>query len=131
MIKRLLFLLLLVAGNSNAQTLKLGKVSQSELAEKVYPADTSAPAAIIYKTGKTVFKYRRDGFHIEHEYEFRIKIYKKEGLDWGTFTVPYYTGYKELNDEYITFSDAATYNLENGKVVKTKAGGEGRIKKKI
>lgn len=124
-------LLVLLTGYLNAQTLKLGKVSQAELQEKVYAADTTAPAAILYKNGKTVFKYRKDGFHIENEYEFRIKIYKKEGLDWGTFSVPYYTGYQSLNDDYVQFSDAVTYNLENGKIVKTKAGAEGRLKKKV
>src|SRR6476661_8115120 len=111
-----LYLLFFVIGVSvQAQKLELGKVSVDELKEKVYPADTSAPAAITFKKVKSIFKYRRTtGFYIEHEFEFRIKIYKKEGLEWGNFRVPYYTAYEEMNSDFVEFSDAVTYNLENG-----------------
>jgi hypothetical protein len=63
----------------HAQKLELGKVSAEELSERAYPADTTAPAAIIFKKAKSRFRYRKDGFFIDHEYEFRIKIYKKKG----------------------------------------------------
>lgn len=124
--------LLLFSAAAFGQKMELGKVSEDELKEKAYPADTSAPAAIIFKKAKSKFKYRKTtGFYMEHEYEFRIKIYKKEGLGWGTFSVPYYTGYKGWEDDNVLFSNAVTYNLENGKIVKTKAGAEGRFKKKV
>lgn len=122
---------LLFSVYANSQKLELGKVSVAELQEKAYPADTTAPAAITYKRGRTIFKCRKDGFYIDHEYEFRVKIYKKEGLKWATFSVPYYVGYSQLNDDYLSFSNAVSYNLENGKIVKTKTGNEGKFKKKI
>ena len=114
------------------QKYELGKVSVKELEEKFYPTDTSAPAAIIYKMGKSFFTYNiTNGFRLVHEYEFRIKIYKKEGLDWANFKVPYYVGYESLNKDFVEFSEAVTYNLENGTIVKTKLKSEGRFKNKI
>lgn len=116
-----------------AQKYELGKVSVAELEEKRHPEDTTAAAAILYKKAETVFKYKgKTGFYLEHTYEFRIKIYKKEGLSWANFSVPYYKAYKGgMNQDYVEFSDAVTFNLENGKAVKTKLGGEGRFKKDI
>ena len=42
---------------SHAQNYELGKVTVAELKEKVNPKDTTAPAAILFKKGKTFFTY--------------------------------------------------------------------------
>jgi hypothetical protein len=115
-----------------SQKFDLGKVSISELEEKVHPKDSSAVATILYKKGKTFFTYNiRNGFVMNHEFAYRIKIYKKEGLNWATFEVPYYIGYENLNDDYLSFYDAVTYNIENGSIVKTKLNSEGSFKTKV
>ena len=118
--------------SATAQKFELGKVSISELQEKAHPNDTSAAAAILYNKGKTTYRYdHTKGFSVKHEYEFRIKIYKKEGLEWADFKVPYYVGYENLNNEMVRFSDGITYNLEDGAIVKTKLTGEGKFKKDV
>jgi len=114
----------------NAQSSELGKVSIAELKEKQHPKDSSAVAAILFKNGKTSFEYtKKKGFVAITEISMRIKIYKKEGYNWANFTVPYYVGYENYNDDIVVFSSAATYNLENGAVVKTKFNSEGSFKK--
>jgi hypothetical protein len=124
----LFFLLFLSA--ANAQKSELAKITIKDLQEKLYPADTNAVAAILYNKGKTVFRYNvKKGFSAVHEYFFRIKIYKKEGLKWGNFEIPYFVGYENLNDDRIKFSDGVTYNLENNAVTKTKLKSEGTFKK--
>jgi len=118
--------------NIQAQNYELGKVTIAELQEKIHPVDSSAPAAILFKKGKTVFSYNdKTGFSAVHTYEFKIKIYKKEGLKWADQKVHYYVGYQNLNEDLLTFSNAVTYNLENGKVEKTKLESQGSFKKKI
>ncbi|HEY1193264.1 DUF3857 domain-containing protein [Flavobacterium sp.] len=118
--------------NINAQKYELGKVTVAELQEKVNPADSSAPAAILFKKGKTVFSYNNKvGFSAIHTYEFKIKIYKKEGLKWADQKVHYYVGYQNLNEDLLEFSNVVTYNLEDGKVIKTKLESQGAFKKKI
>ncbi|MEN9908826.1 MAG: hypothetical protein RLZZ540_1975 [Bacteroidota bacterium] len=112
-----------------SQKFDLGKVSISELEEKVHPKDSSAVAAILFKKGRTYFNYDiKKGFFANHEIKIRIKIYKKEGLEWANFEIPYYIGYQNLNDEMVQFSDGITYNIENGSIVKTKLNSEGTFK---
>ena len=118
--------------DANAQLLKLGKVSVAELEEKFHPIDSSAAAAILFKRGQTFFTYNnKTGFTANHIYEFRIKIYKLEGLSWANQEAPYYVGYKNLNDDKVRFSKAATYNLVDGKIIKTELNSEGTFKTKI
>ena len=117
---------------SSAQNFDYGKVSKEELLEKVHPLDSTTAAAMIFKKVRTYFVYNlKNGFTVNHEYSYRIKIYKKEGLNWANFVVPYYVGYEEMNDEYVKFSNAVTYNLENGAIVKTKLNNEGSFKKNV
>lgn len=115
----------------NAQKFELGKVSVKELQEINCPFDTTAVAAILYNKAKTVFIYKKEGFYINHEYEFRIKIYKTEGLSWANYKIPYYIGYENINPDAVTFTDAVTYNLENNAIVKTKLKNEGSFNTKI
>lgn len=129
-----LFCLLIIFSSLkiNAQNFELGKVSVPELKEKQHPKDSSAVAAILFKNGRTKFEYTRDrGFVAITEVSMRIKIYKKEGYDWANFTVPYYVGYENYNDDIVAFSSAATYNLVDGAIVKTKLNGEGSFKKNV
>jgi hypothetical protein len=127
----ILFLIVLFVTRTNAQNYELGKVSIQELQEKACPIDTNAVASILYNKAKTFFKYDEDGFRLYHEYEFRIKVYKKEGLTWANFKVPYYVGFENLNQETVNFSDCITYNLENANIVKTKLKSEGSFKNKV
>lgn len=110
---------LLAVSTAVAQKFELGKVSLAELQQKTHPADSNAAAAILFNKAKSYFKYDdKKGFTAKHEYIFRIKIYKKEGLDWANFKVPFYVGYEKLNSDYVKFSDGVTYNIENGAIVK-------------
>ncbi|KQO30053.1 hypothetical protein ASF10_05980 [Flavobacterium sp. Leaf82] len=115
-----------------AQNYELGKVTIAELNEKVNPTDTTAPAAILFKKGKTFYTFDKDkGFSANHLYEFKIKIYKKEGLKWADQKVRFYIAYQTMNEDRLEFSNAVTYNLENGSIVKTKLDNQGTFKKKV
>ena len=117
----LLSIMLVYNSNLLAQDLNLGKVTISELEETTHPNDTSAVAAFLFKKARTYFKYDANaGFIPIHEFEYKIKIYKKEGLDWANYIIPYYIGYENLNDDSVKFSNAITYNLEGKSINKTK-----------
>lgn len=124
--------LLLNISKIKAQNYELDKVTIEELQEKVNAKDTTAPATVLFKKGKTFFTYSSGrGFTANHVYEFKIKIYKKEGLSWANHKVSYYVGYGNLNDDNVSFSSAVTYNLENGAIAKTKINREGIFNNKI
>ncbi|MEX0595327.1 MAG: hypothetical protein WD512_02425, partial [Candidatus Paceibacterota bacterium] len=93
-----------------------------------HPLDTSAVAAVLYNKAKTNFL--NSNVH-QTEYTIRIKIYKKEGLSYANYEVPFYTGYKNINDDSVKFSDCVTYNLVDGKIELTKLKSEGKFNKNI
>lgn len=124
--------LLLLSFNSFSQKLALGKVTKSELLEKTHSRDTTASAAIIFKRAKTVFHYNeQDGFTSITTFEVKLKVYKKEGLLWANFKIPYFVGYETLEDEYIDIVSGYTYNLEDDKIVKSKVTGGSKFKEKV
>jgi hypothetical protein len=99
---------------------KWGKVTTEELAMTVYPKDTSARAVVLNQQRYTTYEYRSStGFHISHYVTEKIKILKAEGKDEGSIEIPFY--YRSNgNRETVSALEAASYNLVNGKIVKTK-----------
>jgi transglutaminase-like putative cysteine protease len=113
-------LLLFFAMSSFAQNYKFGKVSKEELEEKVHPLDSTAEASYLYSKRRTYYDFTKDdGFRIINEFHHRIKIYNKDGFDKATQTILFYKP-KSGSKEKISGLSAVTYNLEGGKVKKTK-----------
>ena len=112
-----------------SQTYKFGKVSKKELTEKFYPQDTTANAVVLYKEEISSFEYDKNrGFYIKTQFFARIKIYNKDGFDYATHFIPLYQSPKLR--ETVLGLKAVTYNLENGKIVKTKLSKKRIIKEK-
>lgn len=111
-----------------AQRFEPAKVTKAELEEKVHPTDTAAPAAIIYRMGKSYFPASDTHWYMITEIKSRIKIYKKEGYKYASDQFTYYTG-GQMTKGY--FSDACTYNLEGGQIVKTKLKSDGEFTEKV
>lgn len=125
--KKYIILLLLISSQIiSAQKYEMGKVTKEELEQTTHPTDTSAVAAILFHKGKSFFEYHQEkGFILITEVETKIKIYKKEGLDFANKEVAIYIG--ESEKENVEFSKAYTYNLENSKIEKTKLKREGEF----
>lgn len=116
--RKIFLLVLFFVVQSYAQKYELGKVTVEELKEKVHPKDTTASAAILFKTGVTRFNLSPEGnWTYSTEIKCKIKIYKKDGLKYANQEASYYTGGV---GESLFFSDAITYNLVDGAIVKTK-----------
>ena len=113
-----------------AQKLKLGNVTKEELMQKVHPIDSSATAAILFKRGETTFQVDRMGEWSATTFvEMKIKIYKKEGLEWANQEVAYFVG--GTTNESVTFYDTNTFNLEGNEIVKTKLNSEGKFNEEV
>lgn len=118
----LMFFLFGIVSKSVSQNFELGKVTISELQEKRHPKDTTANAAILFKTGSVYFEDLTTITRVRT----KIKIYKKEGLEWANEEILHY-----INGESVTVYDAATYNLVGGKIEKTKLKSDGEFEQKI
>lgn len=102
-----------------SQEIKFGKVSKTELEEKLYPNDSTADAAYLYRYRKTHYKYDQNiGFEVVTEIHNRVKIYTKEGFNKANEMIGYYS--KGDNRESVKSIKGYTYTLENGKIKKTK-----------
>lgn len=115
---RVIFTVLLVfffSEVTQAQRIKASFVSINDLMETKDETFEDAPAKIIFRN--IYFEY---GNILEvHE---RVKIYTKEGLDYSNWEIPF--------DEVRNLK-AATYNLENGKIVKSEIEGSSIFKEQV
>jgi hypothetical protein len=110
-------LLVVITSQMIAQNYKFGKVSEAELQEKFYPKDSSANAAYLYQKRKTYTVVLGKNVTLITEIQVRLKIYNKEGFDWATEEINLFG---DTNRETISGLKAVTYNLVDGKIVKTK-----------
>ena len=124
----LLIFVFLISNCVSSQNYKLNKITVAELTEKVHPTDSAAPAAYLHKTGKVYFELTGGRFYLVNEVTAKIKIYKKEGYEYANVAVPYYSGGQMVR---LFFEDAATYNLVEGKVERTKLKSDGEFQEKI
>ncbi len=102
-----------------SQEIEFGEISKEALLEKSHPIDSTANAAYLYKYRRTYFTHdNRGGFSLVSEIHNRIKIYNKEGLNWGNFKILLYkqAGIKER----ISGIRGYTFNESNNKIKKTK-----------
>jgi len=114
----------------SAQKRELGKVTIDELKESVCPTDSSAPAAILFNLGEVKLDFvEGKGFMLNTKVKTKIKIYKKEGYELANQFVRYYIGGNVK--ESVLFRDAATYNLVNGKIEKSKLKSDGEFDEKV
>ena len=103
--------------------MRWGAIDTKDLAMKVYPADSSASAAILGSFCYTTFNYNEGRFQVSYQYHYRIKILKKEGYQWANVQVPLYTSNGGQSHEKIRDIKGATYNLDpGGSLQKTELG---------
>ena len=116
--KALIFLaILFVACISYAQSkeelkVKFGKISENEIAMTAYEKDPDAPAVILFDKG-----YISWGKFNSFERHLRIKIFKKEAYDKANFRIVF----SRNSEEAVDALKASCFNMENGKLVETKA----------
>ena len=89
------------------------KVTKEELEEASHPVDKSANASILEESIDITYAYNQnDGFSIKRKVYGRIKIYKKEGLDYAVRRVRLWK--TKTEEETISKLKAHTYNLIDG-----------------
>ena len=117
LVPSLFFALVSFAQQDNKAELKVkyGKISEDEIKMTAYSKDPDAPAVILFDKG-----YLSLGNFNAYERHTRIKIFKKEAYDKANFVIPY----SQKGEEHISGLKATCYNMENGKLVETKASSD-------
>jgi len=110
-----LFIATINAQNPNFNT-QNSIASISDLEATSYPKDSLANAMYIYEEGFSEISKAHD-YDLLTEYNAKIKVFNKEGFDEATVEIPVLKN--DHDSEKIIELKAFTYNLENGKQVKT------------
>lgn len=98
---------------------KFGDVKPEDFAPTAYKVDSAAHAVCLYESGKSEFVGNNQGFFsVEHKTHIRTRIMNKNAFDIATVALSIYTSGE--NAQKLEQFEAATYNLEDGKVVVTK-----------
>ena len=107
------------------QDFKAEKVTLKDLEQQQHPLEADAAAAVLHRTGNLKFIVIDGRWEMITEVHTRTKIYKNEGLKFATHELDYYTGGRRIS---VYYSDACTYNLVDGEIVKTKLRSDGQFK---
>ena len=98
---------------------KYGKITPADFTQVAGGPDSTAAAVIIADIGSSSFEGNvKGGFTLEFWHYKRIRIMNKKGFDAATVEIPLYVSGDE--SEKVQNLKAATYNLEDGKVVETR-----------
>jgi hypothetical protein len=104
-----------------AQDSAFGSVTEEEVLEKQNKQYPTAGAVILYKKGLTSFDFDNSGdWLLVTDVKARVKIYSKEGYDNANLEIPFYTGAARSSQEEVNLIEAYTYNMEGGRLEKTK-----------
>ncbi|MBR2150088.1 MAG: DUF3857 domain-containing protein [Prevotella sp.] len=119
----LLTLLTLCWTTIEAQNLKFGKPTDEEMQMTVYEQDPEAEAVVLCQLTNVNYTMDMMDFLVDYEVKTRIKILKEEGKEYANITIPYiFNSNEDFMQETFENFKATAYNLENGKVKKTKIG---------
>ena len=110
---------------ANGQDIRFGKVSEDEVAMTSYEKDPQAEALYIYDKRELTYMA---SFMYEYSVYYRIKVFSKNALDMANVQIPYYSA---KSDETVTGLAANTYNMVDGKMVKTPMPKQNIFKEKV
>jgi hypothetical protein len=114
-----LFFSVFALANGQFKEPKFGKIEMTDLAMTVYDKDTTANALLLFDNGVSKFILNNEmSFQFIYERHFQVKILKKSAFDLGDMSLSLYVGPRDK--EALSGLKAVTYNLVDGKVVKTK-----------
>ena len=117
--------LLFFSGALKGQNFKFGKPTDEELNLATYEKDPEADAVVLCHLTTVTYTIDYYNYLVDYQVKKRIKILKEEGKEHANVSFRYIFNEKEQNcQEYIEDFSATAYNLENGKVVKSKIGKE-------
>ena len=135
MIRKALFLSVLLCAfcNLSFAQKKFAKISVADFATPAEAADSSADAVYIYNIGDTHFEILPSGFILRTQIKVRMHILTEKGKEYANQSVVYRYNEKQspsMNDKLFGLS-AASYNLVDGKVVKTAMSGKYEFEEKV
>lgn len=132
LIKRFTYLLmgllcLSLSALAQKKEFKFGKIAPEEFKTVAFGQDSSASAVKLFDVGDCYFEYNdNNGFVYVFERHVRYKVINKNSYDLADFKISLYKGNSNYKEDLLRM-DAATYNMEDGKMVITKLGRDSKF----
>ena len=128
----LVLILTTISAHAQQFSTRYGKVTDEEVKMTTYLPDTTAAAVVIFSKGTTFYDFVTDDFRVTYSIEKKIKILKSEGTTYANVVIPYYNNEKNsTRKEVVTSLEAVAYNIENGKVERTKLKSDYIFKERV
>lgn len=117
----ILFSLALAAAvNAQKSPIKFGVIPLEDMKMTQYEHDTSAAAVVLTDFGHAEMSLLTTSIRMNFDRHVRIKILKKEGLDWANAVIQLDHDGTGSSEERVQKLRASTFNLEGGQMVETK-----------
>ena len=100
--------------------LKWGKPTQQELTMTEYAADKDADAVELFRDVNVYYAFINGDFRVINNVKCRLKVLKPEGKHVADHEIGVRLSSSSSVPETVRGLKAVAYNMENGKVVKTK-----------
>src|SRR5512133_623550 len=114
-----IILFLSVLANGQISEPKFGKIETADLSLSKYDKDTTADALMLFNNGTTEFVLTSEQkFQFLYTRHCQIKLFKKSAFPIADFNIRLYKS--GSSREELRNLKAVTYNLTDGKIVKTK-----------
>lgn len=116
--------------NVKPRTFKYGKITTADFDVKLTGADSAASAVALFDVGRGFFEFssKTGEFMYVLERHTRYKIINKSGYDYGNMELRFYKG--SSSESKLDNMEAATYNLEGGKIVISKLNKDAKFSEK-
>lgn len=109
------------AQSSIQPNLKFGNPTPEEMSITTCPYDSNAKAMVLCNIKDVSYSYLSGNLRIDYSVKKRIKILSQEGTDEANISIPYYEPANNSGaKESLRSIKATAYNMENGKMIKTK-----------
>ena len=109
---------------------KMGKPTDEEMNMTVYSPDPDADAVKLYSGTDVQFEVRTD-FIVVYRVKERIKVLKPEGTSAADVTIIFFDPVGSSAGDKISGVKGSAYNLEGGKVVRSKLTGDLKTKERL
>ena len=110
---------------------KFGKPTDEEMSMTVYAPDPDADAVKLYSNTDVQFDFITDDFWVVYRVKERVKVLKPEGASAADVTIVFYDPQGSSNGDRISGVKGSAYNLEDGKVVRSKLTGDLKSKERV
>lgn len=100
-----------------AQDIEFGSLRPLDVELRECSFEKDAPALVLFDKGNSWFVQDDGGFILRFDRHVRIKIFNEAAFDKGEFEIPLY--HRDGDREQVMDIEGFTFNVENGKMVKT------------